>query len=187
MTLNLRFSSLTSPFLKIEQIGPWGRPEFYLRSTSVFPTVFLSKFELCTRAKHRPKEEGNKCRHFTGFAFLNLYRCSEMNKWAWPDLFSMFVLCVSLVMANEWEEAFFWPIAVNHLWWCYKEAKKTGLEGVDHRLNMEVDIQSLFGLNVTWCAQLYSLAETPQHPLSPRIGTRIRGRYWSAKIDDISL
>jgi hypothetical protein len=32
---------------------------------------------------------------------------------------------------------------------------------------------------------LYSLAETTQAP--PRIGTRIRGRYWSAKIDDISL
>ncbi len=25
-----------------------------------------------------------------------------------------------------------------------------------HRLNMEVDLQSLFGLHVTWCAQLYS-------------------------------
>ncbi len=34
----------------------------------------------------------------------------------------------------------------------------------DHRLNMEVDLQSLFGLHVTWCAQLYSLAEAPQPP-----------------------
>jgi hypothetical protein len=51
---------------------------------------------------------------------------------------------------------------------------------------MEVDLQSLFGPHVTLCAQLYSLAETPQAPL-PRIGARIRGRYWSAKIDDISL
>ncbi len=33
-----------------------------------------------------------------------------------------------------------------------------------HRLNMEVDLQSLFGLHVTWCAQLYSLAETRQLP-----------------------
>jgi hypothetical protein len=32
------------------------------------------------------------------------------------------------------------------------------------RLNMEIDLQSLFGLHVTWCAQLYSLAETPQPP-----------------------
>ncbi len=57
---------------------------------------------------------------------------------------------------------------------------------VDHRLNM-VDFQNLFGLHVTWCAQLYLLAGTPQPPLSPSIGTRLRGPYWSAKIDDISL
>jgi hypothetical protein len=42
-----------------------------------------------------------------------------------------------------------------------------------HRLNMEVDLQSLFGLHLTWCAQLFSLAETPQLPTSPRIWTRI--------------
>ncbi len=41
-----------------------------------------------------------------------------------------------------------------------------------HRLNMEVDLQSLFGLHVTWWAQLFSLAETPQLPPSPRIWTR---------------
>jgi hypothetical protein len=29
---------------------------------------------------------------------------------------------------------------------------------------MEADLQSLFGLHVTWCAQLYSLAEAPQSP-----------------------
>ncbi len=40
---------------------------------------------------------------------------------------------------------------------------------------MEVDLQSLFGLHVTWCAQLYSVAETQQPPPpSPRIWTRIR-------------
>ncbi len=32
------------------------------------------------------------------------------------------------------------------------------------RLNMEVDLQSLFGLHVTLCAQLYSLAEAQQLP-----------------------
>ncbi len=37
------------------------------------------------------------------------------------------------------------------------------------------------------CAQLYSLAETSQPALSPRIWSHIRGRYWSAKIDGISL
>ncbi len=38
------------------------------------------------------------------------------------------------------------------------------------------------------CAQLYSLAETPKtHLPSPGIWAYIRGRYWSAKRDDISL
>ncbi len=36
-----------------------------------------------------------------------------------------------------------------------------------HRLNMEVDLQSLFGLHVTWCARLYSLAETAVTPSYP--------------------
>jgi hypothetical protein len=39
--------------------------------------------------------------------------------------------------------------------------------GIYHRLNMEVDLQSSFGLHVTWCAQLYSLGETPQPPPPP--------------------
>ncbi len=34
---------------------------------------------------------------------------------------------------------------------------------------------------------MYSLAETPHPPPLPRIWAHIRGRYWSAKIDDISL
>jgi hypothetical protein len=59
--------------------------------------------------------------------------------------------------------------------------------GDKHRLSMEIDLQSLFGLHVTSCTQLYSLAKSPELPFSPRIWTRIRGRYWSAKIDDISL
>ncbi len=50
-----------------------------------------------------------------------------------------------------------------------------------HRLNMEVDLQSLFGLHVTWCAQLYSLAETPHLPPSPRIWTRMWGALLVSK------
>jgi hypothetical protein len=38
---------------------------------------------------------------------------------------------------------------------------------------MEVDLQSLFGLHVTLCAHLFSLAETRQLPPPPRIWTRI--------------
>ncbi len=55
---------------------------------------------------------------------------------------------------------------------------------LNQRLSMELDLQSLFGLQ---CVRLYSLANTPQLPPSPCIWARIRGRYWSAKIDDISL
>ncbi len=69
----------------------------------------------------------------------------------------------------------------------------------NRRLNMELDLQSLFGLHVhsctlwlrphnpppefIWapCAQLYSLAETPQPPSPPPIWAHVRGRYWSAK------
>ncbi len=43
----------------------------------------------------------------------------------------------------------------------------------NHKLNMELDLQSLIGLHITWRAQLYSLAETPQLAPSPRIWTRI--------------
>jgi len=35
-----------------------------------------------------------------------------LNKWVWPDLFSLSLLRASLVITNEWEEAFLWPIAV---------------------------------------------------------------------------
>jgi hypothetical protein len=44
------------------------------------------------------------------------------------------------------------------------------------RLNMKLDLQSLFGL---LCAAV--------HWLRPRIWDHIQGRYWSAKIEDISL
>ncbi len=40
---------------------------------------------------------------------------------------------------------------------------------------MELDLQSLFGLHGAWCAQLFSLAETPQlppnSPLPPHLGS----------------
>ncbi len=57
----------------------------------------------------------------------------------------------------------------------------------DHRLYMELDLQSLLGLHVTWWTQLYSLAEIPQPSPPPAFGLVLRGRCWSAKIDDISL
>jgi hypothetical protein len=57
-----------------------------------------------------------------------------------------------------------------------------------HRLNMELELQSSYGLHVTLCAQLFSLAEIPQPPpFPPHFGLINEGRHWSAKIDDISL
>jgi hypothetical protein len=50
---------------------------------------------------------------------------------------------------------------------------------------MELDLQSLFGLHVHSCTH-YLILQLPPSPL-PRIWAHIRGRYWSAKIDDISL
>jgi hypothetical protein len=49
---------------------------------------------------------------------------------------------------------------------------------------MDLDLQSLFGLHVHTCTHWLRPRNPP--PPSPRIGTHIRGRYWSAKIDDIS-
>ncbi len=46
---------------------------------------------------------------------------------------------------------------------------------------MELVLQSLFGL---LCTAVHSLAEAETPQLPP---PRICGRYWSAKIDDISL
>ncbi len=40
---------------------------------------------------------------------------------------------------------------------------------------MEVDLQSLFGLHIMWCAQLYLLAETPQLAPSPAFGLIYEG------------
>jgi hypothetical protein len=51
---------------------------------------------------------------------------------------------------------------------------------------MELDLQSLFGLLCTAVLIGGDLA-TPQLPPSPRIWAHIRGRYWSARIDDTSL
>ncbi len=56
-------------------------------------------------------------------------------------------------------------------------------KGLTHRLNMKLDHQSIFGFQV----HRYPSAATPQLPSSPRIWAHIRGRYWSAKKDDIFL
>jgi hypothetical protein len=81
------------------------------------------------------------------------------------------------------------------LWLKYGEMKKVSLtcllqlicpplptirESVLNRLNMELDLQSLYGLHV------YSCTHWLRPRNSPRIWAHIRERYWSAKIDNIS-
>jgi hypothetical protein len=56
------------------------------------------------------------------------------------------------------------------------------LDKADHRLNKELDLQSLFGLHVHG----FTYWLRPRNP-PPRISAHIRGRCWSAKIDDISV
>ncbi len=46
---------------------------------------------------------------------------------------------------------------------------------LSHMFNMELDFQSLFGLQVTWYAQLYSLAEIPQLPPPSAFGLVYEG------------
>jgi hypothetical protein len=50
------------------------------------------------------------------------------------------------------------------------------------RLNTELDLQSLFGL---LCTAVLRPRNSPPPP--PPFWAHIRGRYWSAKIDDISF
>ncbi len=50
-----------------------------------------------------------------------------------------------------------------------------------HRLNMEIELQSVFGLHVHSCSHCWDL------PPSPRFWAHIRERYWSVKIENISL
>jgi hypothetical protein len=52
-----------------------------------------------------------------------------------------------------------------------------------HRLNMELDLQSLFGL----LCRAILIGCNPASPALPRIWAHIRERYWSSKIDDIPL
>jgi hypothetical protein len=53
-------------------------------------------------------------------------------------------------------------------------------------LNMELYLQSLFGFYVHNCTH-WLRPRNPPPPSPLRIWAQMRGRYWTAKIDDISL
>ncbi len=90
-------------------------------------------------------------------------------------MFGYLPLCTVLCTAH---------IRVHKLQFLVCKTMETGqftvLVSLNHRLNMDLDLQSLFGLH------MHSLRESRPRP-PPRIWAHIRGRYWSAKIDDISL
>ncbi len=65
----------------------------------------------------------------------------------------------------------------------YAPAERADTLPLFHRLNMELDLQSLFGL---LCTDVL-MGWDPATPPTTRIWAHILGRYWSAKIDDISL
>jgi hypothetical protein len=56
-----------------------------------------------------------------------------------------------------------------------------------HRLNMELDLQSSFGLYVSPDVHSCSHWLRPRNPPPPAFGLIYEERFWSAKIDDISL
>jgi hypothetical protein len=57
-------------------------------------------------------------------------------------------------------------------------------KGKTHRLNMELDLQSLFGLQVHSCAHWLRLLNPPP---APHLGSYTRALLVRTKIDDISL
>ncbi len=59
-------------------------------------------------------------------------------------------------------------------------------EGEGHSLNMQLDLQSLFGLLCT-AVHTHWLRPRKSLPPSPRIWAPLRGSSWSENIDDISL
>jgi hypothetical protein len=69
------------------------------------------------------------------------------------------------------------------LFWEYL-FRNIGILSLQCRLNVEIDLQRLFGLHVHSCIHWPRPRNLPPLPPSPPIWAHIRGRYWSAKIDN---
>jgi hypothetical protein len=52
---------------------------------------------------------------------------------------------------------------------------QSGHDDSGHRLNLEVDLQSLFGFHVTWCAQLFIGWDPATPPLPPHLDSYYEG------------
>ncbi len=79
---------------------------------------------------------------------------------------------------SPWVACFFKPYIV----YSHMGDKYIGIH-TNHRLNRQLNLQSLLGLHVHSCTHWMS----SRNPPPPRFWAHIRGRYWSAKKDDISL
>ncbi len=93
----------------------------------------------------------------------------------WPE-FSC--LRKSAILSCSMESAVSLADCFSTGYWAHRSRLRT-----NHRLNMVLDLQSLFGLPLYSCTPWLR----PRTPRLPLIWAHIRGRYWSAKIDDISL
>jgi len=68
--------------------------------------------------------------------------CSNiLNRWAWPEpeLFSLSPLkCISIVIANKWEGAFFWPIGIQPsvLWSCDTQTRMRLRRGASPKVSL---------------------------------------------------
>jgi hypothetical protein len=101
------------------------------------------------------------------WAFLNFY-CFYIDYVA-PIFFvgrAVFLLVVYFMHLVNETNILRWGKTVHVVFENIHSEERWRVDGVTppqcpHSLNMQVDLLSLFGLHVTWCAQLYSLAETP--------------------------
>jgi hypothetical protein len=100
-----------------------------------------------------------------------------------------FLPALAAASEGEWEKAAWDLLNVAGRWvdagvGVYLPTVSARVEVLLHRLNMELDLQSLFGPHVYSCTHWLRPRTLPP---SPRSWAHIRGRYWSDKIDDISL
>jgi hypothetical protein len=81
-----------------------------------------------------------------------------LNRWAWPELFSLSLSRAILVKTNEWDKVFFWPIAVCHLFCNTLRRMKLNrggqpearaqVEGPQVKYICKKDYKSLFSINI---------------------------------------
>ncbi len=119
---------------------------------------------------------GNKRRFTWGWAeVLSMDHSVQIQYWtrlAWPELFSLQLLCVFLVIANEWEIDFFWPNVFNNLC-CDTQTRiilhKGARPKVSLRLNTVAQNDKKFRLRVTVWETIFVSATIFKNYIRPAI------------------